>query len=124
MTTAEYTLLFSVIGFLIVHLCAAIWFASRVNTEMREMRRAMVNLEVDVRGLLTFDKRIAVLEERVQRNEQDIREAWKLLPPIKLRKYVFYAKLTISGFVTRQSGNFQKPTSASLQPVSFSLATS
>lgn len=40
------------------------------------------------------------------------------------RKYVFYAKQMFGEFLIRQSGNFQSLTWASLQPVSFSLATS
>ena len=65
--------------FLFGHLGAAIWFASRVSTEMRTMGEDLKALNVDVRLIGTQNQRISVLEQRILTLEEDARETRKEL---------------------------------------------
>jgi len=60
--------------FMLVHLGAAIWFASRVNTQITEMGKVLGALALDVKAITTQDVRIAVLDQRVVACETRIRE--------------------------------------------------
>jgi hypothetical protein len=57
--------------FLVLHLGAAIWFASRVNTQVGEISRVLGHMESDIRILLMYDGKIQVLEERMRESAHD-----------------------------------------------------
>jgi hypothetical protein len=60
--------------FLIGHLGGAIWFASRVSTEMRALVADLQKLTGDVRAIATQNQQIAVLDRRILTLEEDCRE--------------------------------------------------
>ena len=60
--------------FLFGHLAGAIWFASRVSTEMRTLAEDLKALNVDVRLIATQNQRIGVLEQRILTLEEDARQ--------------------------------------------------
>jgi hypothetical protein len=81
----NYGLLFALGTFLVVHLCAAIWFASRMNSTVEQMARAIVRLETDIRELVALDKRLGLLEQSVNMkfdavdcSLKDLRDGWRL----------------------------------------------
>ena len=52
----------------------AIWFASRVSTEMRALVADLQQLTADVRSIATQNQRIGVLEQRILTLEEDSRD--------------------------------------------------
>ena len=60
--------------FLLGHLGAAIWFASRVSAEIRGLVEDLKTLSAEVRTLTEQNQRIAVLDQRVLTLERDARE--------------------------------------------------
>jgi hypothetical protein len=61
--------------FLLSHLGIAIWFASRMSAKVAAMSDAVQAMAVDLKSLAAIDTRLAVLEQRMTRNETDSREA-------------------------------------------------
>ncbi len=61
--------------FLLTHLGVAIWFASKVKTELVHIREDVTEAAEAIKQMATMNTRISVLEQRMNRVESDIREA-------------------------------------------------
>lgn len=70
------TLLLGMLVFLLTHLFAAIWFASKMNTRVTAIAKALDNLEQDMKTLIRFDAKIEVLHERMNQSQEDRRMLW------------------------------------------------
>jgi len=60
--------------FLVGHLGGAIWVASKMHEQVKQVVRSLGLLSSDVRVLLAQDSRVAVLDSRVRGLEESVRE--------------------------------------------------
>ena len=77
-------IIITVVLFLIVHLGAAIWFASRVNTQVCNITETLQRMENDIRALLVYDGKIKVIEERMNQSAGDRTQLWTAVESVRL----------------------------------------
>ncbi len=78
--------LITIVIFLLTHLGVAIWFASRVNTKVGLITESVKEMTGDIKQMAAMETRIAVLDSRMNRAEEDAREAIKAVALVASEK--------------------------------------
>ena len=63
--------------FLLSQLGVAIWFFSKMSTEVRSMSTVIKEMAIDFKAVAEMNTRVTVLEQRMTRAETDMRETLK-----------------------------------------------
>lgn len=67
----------AIVLFLLSHLGIAIWFASKMNTKVSQIAKSVSEMTDDIKLMAIMNTRVTVLESRMSRTEEDLREVLK-----------------------------------------------
>ena len=84
----------AVVLFLVLHLCGAIWFASRMKTQVESVIAALKIIEVDMRSLLSYDAKIQVLAQRMDDGARDRAQVWVAVETLRRDLQEMYRALS------------------------------
>lgn len=83
MNVAFISAIAGIVVFLLSHLGVAIWFASKMNTRIAQIASSVVEMTNDIKVMALMNTRITVLESRINRTEEDMRETIKAAALVK-----------------------------------------